>query len=151
MRKILFFTFLLFSNLAFLKENTIISFSNSQFELKLNVNQSEEYFTIDFNNTTNQVYHFSSILSNELLTYSFYFRGGYKENEGLDLNTLRCNGTYYTFELFDNYYSHEDVRKVGLNIYKNNNIYFVFMENEKTVKGSLNNLRAIDFIHKTQL
>lgn len=47
-------------------------------------------------------------------TYSYYFRGGGKENAGLDLNYVSFENNGYSYKLYDEYSAEDDSRHTGI-------------------------------------
>lgn len=80
----------------------------------------------------------------ELFTYSYYFRGGGKENAGLDLNYLTFTNNGYTYKLYQEYSAEDNSEAAGVIItgmdINDTDIKAV----KNSVKGSLIDLRYIE-------
>ncbi len=75
-------------------------------------------------------------------TYSYYLRGGGAGNLGMDLNYLTFANGDYTYTIYTEYYSEDEITKVGIKI-KNNisNKEFNINGDPKSIVGSLIDLR----------
>jgi hypothetical protein len=76
--------------------------------------------------------------------YTYYFRGGGPENEGIDLNYLIFNNNGYTYTIFQEYYSVEGRTKCGLRIENSNKI-----EIKGDIKSAIGTL--VDFRYNNKI
>jgi hypothetical protein len=72
----------------------------------------------------------------ERFTYSYYFRGGGPENEGLDLNYLRFTNGNYTYTIYEERQSEDGSEKVGV-IVRNN-----ITKKETDLKGDYSSIEG---------
>lgn len=75
-------------------------------------------------------------------TYSYYLRGGEKENAGLDLNYLSFSRNGFEYQVYQEYSAEDDATNVGIRVKEkatNKETDIIGLSN--TVVGSLTNLR----------
>lgn len=84
----------------------------------------------------------------KLFTYSYYFRGGGKENAGLDLNYLTFTNNSYTYKLYQEYSAEDDSEAAGIIVTDNNSKETDIKAVKNSVKGSLIDLRYIDKVNR---
>jgi hypothetical protein len=77
----------------------------------------------------------------QLFTYSYYFRGGGKENAGLDLNYLTFENNGYTYKLYQEYSAEDNSENAGILVTGANGVETDFKAVRNSVKGSLIDLR----------
>lgn len=80
----------------------------------------------------------------QLMTYSYYFRGGGKENAGLDLNYLSFENNGYLYKLYQEYYAETESETAGIIVTGANGVETDFKAIANSVKGSLVDLRYMD-------
>lgn len=117
-------------------ENKVVTFAKSKNE--------PSYMIYRFGNKDNIEVEFPKNLINSWheFTYSYYFRGGNLENEGLDLNyvTFEKNGIKY--KIFQEYSSEKNGIDVGIEeINMKTNKSIIYRANENTIIGNLNDFR----------
>lgn len=84
-------------------------------------------------------------------TYSYYFRGGGAENEGMDLNYLSFENDGYNYEIYQEYTAVDNMTKVGVKITdKATNTQADIKGLSDSIEGSLINLRENEKI-KTEI
>lgn len=133
-------------------EEIIISFSivDSDKAVALCVSKEEpSYIVYRFGTSENVEFVFPEDLvdSWDKFTYSYYLRGGSRENEGLDLNylTFENNGTEY--EIFQEYSSENDSSDVGVRITDLTTYEETILKASKdSIRGDLIELRGNDKI-----
>lgn len=86
----------------------------------------------------------------QLFTYSYYFRGGGKENAGLDLNYLTFTNNGYTYKLYQEYSAEDNSENAGIIVTDKDMKETDIKAVKKSVKGSLIDLRYIDKIKREQ-
>lgn len=86
----------------------------------------------------------------QLFTYSWYFRGGGKENAGLDLNYLTFENNGYVYKLYQEYSAEDNSESAGILVTGANKDETDFKAVKNSVKGSLIDLRYNDKIKKEQ-
>ena len=91
-----------------------------------------------------------SNLTWKLFTYSYYFRGGGKENAGLELNYLSFKNNGYIYKLYQEYSAEDSTESAGIVVtakdLKETDIKAV----KNSVKGSLVDFRYSDKIKRDQ-
>lgn len=85
-----------------------------------------------------------------LFTYSYYYRGGGKENAGLDLNYLTFENNGYTYKLYQEYSAEDNSETAGIMVTGANGVETDLKAVKNSVKGSLIDLRYNDNIKKEQ-
>ncbi len=58
----------------------------------------------------------------QLFTYSYYYRGGGKENAGLDLNYLTFENNGYVYKLYQEYSAEDNSETAGILVTGANNV-----------------------------
>ncbi|HRE10974.1 MAG TPA: hypothetical protein PK605_06390 [Ignavibacteria bacterium] len=86
----------------------------------------------------------------QLFTYSYYFRGGGKENAGLDLNYLSFENNGYLYKLYQEYSAEAESESAGIIVTGANGIETDFKAVSNSVKGSLVDLRYMDKLKREQ-
>ena len=86
----------------------------------------------------------------QLMTYSYYFRGGGKENAGLDLNYLSFENNGYLYKLYQEYSAETESESAGIIVTGANGVETDFKAAAKSVKGSLVDLRYMDKLKREQ-
>ncbi|HWA07463.1 MAG TPA: hypothetical protein VG961_13000 [Ignavibacteria bacterium] len=76
-----------------------------------------------------------------LFTYSYYFRGGGKENAGLDLNYLSFENNGYIYKLYQEYSAEDNSESAGILVTGANGLETDLKAVKNSVKGSLIDLR----------
>jgi len=79
--------------------------------------ENESYLVYRFGTNKNIELEYPTELSAESwqkFTYSYYFRGGGKENAGLDLNYVAFENIGYSYKLYDEYSAEDDSRHTGV-------------------------------------
>lgn len=75
-------------------------------------------------------------------TYSYYMRGGEKENEGIDLNYLEFCNNDYVYTLYQEYSAVDNTNQVGIKIRnEKTGKQSTLKGNPQTLQGSLIDLR----------
>jgi len=83
----------------------------------------------------------------EKFTFSYYFRGGGAENDGMDINSLIFTNGGFEYEVYDDYVAEGEKTTVGIHVKQLSNDKKTDIKgNVKTKKGSLINLRDNEFI-----
>lgn len=85
-----------------------------------------------------------------LFTYSYYYRGGGKENAGLDLNYLTFENNGYIYKLYQEYSAEDNSESAGILVTGANGADTDFKAVKNSVKGSLIDLRYNDKVKKEQ-
>ena len=85
-----------------------------------------------------------------LFTYSYYYRGGGKENAGLDLNYLTFENNGYTYKLYQEYSAEDNSEVAGILVTGANGVETDFKAVKNSVKGSLIDLRYNEKIKREQ-
>ena len=79
--------------------------------------------------------------------YSYYFRGGGKDNAGLDLNYVRFNHENRDYELFDEFSAEDEAYAVGLRINDLGSGYEHAIEGKyESIRGSIIDFRWNEMI-----
>ena len=86
----------------------------------------------------------------QLMTYSYYFRGGGKENAGLDLNYLSFENNGYLYKLYQEYSAETESETAGIIVTGANGVETDFKAVPNSVKGSLVDLRYMDKLKREQ-
>ena len=86
----------------------------------------------------------------QLMTYSYYFRGGGKENAGLDLNYLSFENNGYLYKLYQEYSAETESETAGIIVTGANGVETDFKAVSNSVKGSLVDLRYMDKLKREQ-
>jgi len=86
----------------------------------------------------------------QLMTYSYYFRGGGKENAGLDLNYLSFENNGYLYKLYQEYSAETESETAGIIVTGANGVETDFKAAANSVKGSLVDLRYMDKLKRGQ-
>lgn len=115
--------------------------------------ESDSYLVYRFGTSSNIELQYPSELNEgswQLFTYSYYFRGGGKENAGMDLNYLSFNNNGYNYKLYQEYSAEDNSEAAGIIVtdkdLKETNIKAA----KNTVKGSLIDLRYTDKVKRDQ-
>lgn len=83
-------------------------------------------------------------------TYSFYLRGGGKENEGMDLNYVYFTNNGYRYVIYQTYSAADGKREIGLKVTALKTSKTTDVKGAtKTQKGTLIDLRDNDLIEKS--
>lgn len=104
----------------------------------------EDYITYRFGTKDNLELEYPESLNDSWnqFTYSYYFRGGGPENEGLDLNYLRFHNGDYSYELYQEYSAVEDTTSIGIRITNEKTQEVTEIEGDsKSQQGSLLSFR----------
>jgi len=86
----------------------------------------------------------------QLMTYSYYFRGGGKENAGLDLNYLSFENNGFLYKLYQEYSAETESETAGIIVTGANGVETDFKAVPNSVKGSLVDLRYMDKLKREQ-
>ena len=135
-------------------EDTLFSFrtsSNKTASLCIGKVDTAEYIVYRFGADTSVELEFPSTHENSFdkFFYSYYMRGGEKENEGLDLNSIEFKNGKYSYKIYQEYAAKGKMTRVGISVTNNETGKKIEIKgNPKTVKGSLVNLRFDDRIKK---
>jgi len=101
-------------------EKVILSFNidESGKILSLCVSDEQDYIVYRFGTTENIELEYPSDKKDSWnkFTYSYYLRGGGKENDGLDLNYLQFEIGNYLYEVYEEYSASDDTTHVGVKI-----------------------------------
>jgi hypothetical protein len=83
-------------------------------------------------------------------TYNYYFRGGGKQNAGLDIDNVRFEIDGYTYIIYSSYSAGDDNNdesySIGINIYDKNDNRIKIVGIPKTEKGNLQGFRTNELI-----
>lgn len=115
--------------------------------------ENESYIVYRFGTNKKVELEYPSAKNNDswqLFTYSYYFRGGGKENAGLDLNYLSFENNGYTYKLYQENSAEDNSESAGILVTGANGIETDFKAVKNSVKGSLIDLRYNDKIKKEQ-
>jgi hypothetical protein len=83
-------------------------------------------------------------------TYSYYYRGGGKENAGLDLNYVTFETNGFTYKLYDEYSAEDDSRNTGVLVTDTEGKERDITGTKGSAKGSLVQLRYNEKIRTGQ-
>lgn len=115
--------------------------------------KGESYLVYRFGTSSNIELQYPTELNEgswQLFTYSYYFRGGGKENAGMDLNYLSFNNNGYNYKLYQEYSAEDNSETAGIIVtdkdLKETNIKAA----KNSVKGSLIDLRYTDKVKRDQ-
>ena len=140
------------NNLCSSNEKILISFQiiNSKKILSVCTSILEPgYIVYRFGTKENIELKFPGDLENSwnLFVYSYYFRGGRDENEGLDLNYLKFKTSKFEYQIYEEYTSQDNKKIIGIKI-KNINTKkeWDLKGDPLTLKGTLIDLRFNDKI-----
>ena len=127
-------------------EKVILSFNidESRKILSVCVSDEQDYIVYRFGTSENIELEYPSDKKDSWnkFIYSYYLRGGGKENEGLDLNYLQFEIGNYLYEVYEEYSANDDRIHVGVKIIdKTNNNEIDITGDYKNKIGSLINLR----------
>jgi len=86
----------------------------------------------------------------QLFIYSYYFRGGGKENAGLDLNYLTFTNNGYTYRLYQEYSAEDNSESAGIIVTDKDMKETDIKAVKKSVKGSLIDLRYTEKVKRDQ-
>ncbi len=86
----------------------------------------------------------------QLFTYTYYYRGGGKENAGLDLNYLTFENNGYSYKLYQEYSAEDNSESSGIIVTGANGIDTDIKAIKSSVKGRLYELRDNEKIKKEQ-
>jgi hypothetical protein len=85
------------------------------------------------------------------LTYSFYLRGGGKENEGVDLNYVNFENNGFKYIIYDIASSRDSVPSIGVRVIENKTSGIINLEGiYDSKKGSLTDFRDNNLINKSE-
>lgn len=86
--------------------------------VSLNKDKSDKYLVYRFGTKDKIEFQYPSNLSEswKSFKYSFYFRGGGAQNEGLDLNAITFFNKNFRYEIFDNYFAVGNIKEIGINV-----------------------------------
>lgn len=117
-------------------ENKVVTLAKSKNE--------PSYMIYRFGNKDNIEVEFPKNLINswDEFTYSYYFRGGNLENEGLDLNYVTFEENGIKYKVFQEYSSKKNEIDIGIEeINMKTNKSIIYRANENTIIGNLNEFR----------
>ena len=140
------------NNLCLKNEKILISFQmlTSKKILSICISKSEpSYIVYRFGTKENIELEFPKDLENswKLFIYSYYFRGGGAENEGMDLNYLKFKTSKFEYEIYEEYSALENKEIIGIKIKNINTKKEWDLKGDiSTLKGSLVDLKFNDKI-----
>ncbi|MBE2218416.1 MAG: hypothetical protein IAE90_09445 [Ignavibacteria bacterium] len=91
-----------------------------------------------------------NVASWQNFTYSYYFRGGGKENAGLDLNYVTFENNGFTYKLYDEYSAEDESRNTGVLVTDTEGKERDITGTKGSAKGSLIDLRYNEKIKNGQ-
>ena len=115
--------------------------------------ENESYLVYRFGTNSNIELQYPAELNEsswQLFTYSYYFRGGGKENAGLDLNYLTFTNNGYTYKLYQEYSSEDNSEIAGVIVTSMDINDTDIKAVKNSVKGSLVDLRNTEKVKKDQ-
>lgn len=131
-------------------EKVILSFNidKSGKTLSLCVSDEQDYIVYRFGTTENIELEYPSDKKDSWnkFTYSYYLRGGGKENDGLDLNYLQFEIGNYLYKVYEEYSANDDRTDVGVKIVNETN------NNEIDIAGDYKNkIGSLIYLRETQV
>jgi len=85
-------------------------------------------------------------------TYSYFLRGGWKQNSGLDLNYLKFTNKGFIYLIYDEYDAESASRSIGIKVLNPKTKKEVDMKGDpKTLKGTMLHFRDYDEIIKAEV
>jgi len=143
--------FLLFTNtlhaqrFSLPNEEVIFSFeTHNGKKITINKDKENRYIIYRFGTQSKIEFEFPDTTKSSWskFTYSFYLRGGGKENEGMDLNYIYFSNDNYRYVIYDTYFAVSEEMKVGIKVtdLKTNKTTDIKGE-PKSRKGTLINFR----------
>ena len=147
----IFFAFLLLTVKAFAQnftlpnEEVVFSFDTQNGKkVTLNKDKANNYFIYRYGSKDKIEFEFPGKIENSRrdFKYSYYLRGGGKQNEGMDLNYIYFTKKNFKYVIYDTYFAVGNKHNIGLKIIdlkkgKTNNIKGI----KKTQRGTLFNFR----------
>lgn len=115
--------------------------------------ENESYLVYRFGTNSNVELQYPAELNElswQLFTYSYYFRGGGKENAGLDLNYLTFTNNGYTYKIYQEYSAEDNSENAGIIVTDNDMKETDIKAVKKSVKGSLIDLRYTEKVKKNE-
>jgi hypothetical protein len=109
--------------------------------------ENESYLVYRFGTNSNIELQYPAELNEsswQLFTYSYYFRGGGKENAGIDLNYLTFTNNGYTYKIYQEYSSEDNSENAGVLVTSMDINDTDIKAVKNTIKGSLVDLRFIE-------
>ena len=77
-----------------------------------------------------------------VFTYVYYFRGGGKGNDGLDLNSVQFDNGGYHYEIYNNYYATEESLDLGIAVMNISSLKLTDLKGKNgSVEGSIIDFR----------
>jgi len=134
-------------NLARENEEIVFSFLLDDQQNKrstLCIDKSGEYLVFRFGASPSNVIEVTGMRqdTHKAFSYDYYFRGGGKENLGLDLNYLYFADASYQYDLFDEFDAVDESRSIGITIHsladESSKTYYAA---DSTIIGSLGAIR----------
>lgn len=130
-------------------EHPLFSFQvkDSDKVLTLATNAEENYLVYRFGTSDDVELHYPKRRiprSWQNFSYTFYFRGGGAENEGIDLNNLFFDRGNYRYIIYDHYNASQDSSEVGVIVVTPEGEDIVIEGNPETKIGSLLAFRSHD-------
>ena len=135
-----------------LSEEILFSFKAEKFDKILSVcisKTDQEYIVYRFGNKEKVELEFPEDKTDSWskFVYSYYLRGGGKENEGMDMNYLMFENGGYTYEIYQEYTAVDESTKVGVRIKDKSTKKETDIKGlPDTLNGSLIDLRGNDKI-----
>ncbi len=131
-------------------EKVILSFNidESGKILSLCVSDEQDYIVYRFGTTENIELEYPGDKKDSWnkFTYSYYLRGGGKENDGLDLNYLQFEIGNYLYKVYEEYSANDDRTYVGVKIINETD------NNESDIIGdSKNKIGSLIYLRETQV
>jgi hypothetical protein len=136
-------------------ELEIYSFETSKGKkLSICKDKNDKYLVYRFGTKSKVELQYPAVLNEESwgkFSYSFYFRGGGKENAAMDINSLTFVNGGFKYSVYDDYSAETDETTVGITVTqlsnkKETNIKGVL----KTKKGALSAFRDNDLVDKEE-
>ena len=149
---LLFSTVSIFSQLVKKNETLIFSFKTKAGKTAVLASDSDnKYIVYRFGTKDNIELEYPASLDNtswQKFTYSYYYRGGGKMNAGMDLNYVDFTNNDYNYRIYNEYYSEDDSVSNGILVTDSKSNETDIKGINKTVKGSLVELRFNELISR---
>jgi hypothetical protein len=134
-------------NLCGENEEVLLSFklTDSDKIASICISKKEQEYIIFRYGTRDEIeleYPKTSDTSWEKFSYSYYLRGGGIDNEGLDLNYLDFNNEEYSYQIYEEYSSNDDILSIGIKLINQDTGEETELKGDSdSVEGSLISLR----------
>lgn len=115
--------------------------------------ENESYLVYRFGTNSNIELQYPAELNElswQLFTYSYYFRGGGKENAGIDMNYLTFTNNGYTYKIYQEYSAEDNSENAGIIVTDKDMKETDLKAVKKSVNGSLAGLRYTEKVKKNE-